>query len=101
MLKTILPFVLFAVFVSGCSGAKPNVKTSTDTPKITEDDIGDNKRYQTPSASSADDRSQASQEISPQTGPLETPAPVRPSRANPHRYKIDPASGKGREVGRE
>jgi hypothetical protein len=101
MLKSILPLVLLAIFVSGCSGPKSQVKDSADSPEIKERDITDNKRYETPSVPSVDDKSEARQEISPQTAPLETPAPVLPSREHPRRYKQDSVTGKGREVGRE
>lgn len=101
MLKTILPFVLFAVLVSGCSGTKPEVKTSTDAPKITEDDISDDKRLQRSLAPETEDKTQAQQQVSPQAGPLpeETPRAVEPGQKQRRRFIFDRNSGKGREGG--
>jgi hypothetical protein len=101
MLKSILPVILLAALVFGCSGAKPVVKEPADKPEINERDITDNKRDEALSAPNVDDRTEVHQEISPQTAPLETPAPILPSRAHPRRYKLDPATGKGRPAGRE
>jgi hypothetical protein len=101
MLKSILPLILLVVFVGGCAGPRPVVKDAADKPEIKERDITDNKRDETLSAPNVDDKSQAHQEISPQTGPLETPAPAEPVQQRPRTYKFDRATGKGRPAGAE